>query len=89
MPSLSSLTCLIDPPDAPSEDLTSNTLGSTFLLIRCVWSSSLTCFNFNSSGAMVVIFLSFLSIEILSPLKSYRLPISLRQLAKHYQILAD
>ena len=36
----------------------------------------------DASGANVVIILSFLSIEISSPLKSNRLPISLRQLAR-------
>ena len=82
IPSFNSLTCLIDPPEAPSELLTSDTLGSTFLLTKCVCRSSFTCFNFNSSGAVVVIVLSFRSIEIWSPLKSYRLPISLKQLAK-------
>ena len=34
IPSLSSLTCLIAPPEAPSELLTSKTLGSTFLLTK-------------------------------------------------------
>ena len=82
IPSFNSLTCLMDHPDAPSELLTSDTLGSTFLLIKWVCSSSFTCFNFNSSGAVVVIVLSFRSIVMWSPLKSYRLPISLKQLAK-------
>ena len=82
IPSFNSLTCLIDPPDAPSELLTSVTLGSTFLLTKWVCSSSFTCFNFNSSGAVVVIILSFRSIVMWSPLKSYRLTISLKQLAK-------
>ena len=59
-----------------------NTLGSTFLLIKWVCSNSFTCLNFNSSVALVVTDLSFRSIEILSPLKSYRLPISLKQLAR-------
>ena len=60
----------MDPPDAPSELLTSKTLGSTFLLTKWVCNNSFTCFNFNSSGALVVTDLSFRSIEILSPLKS-------------------
>ena len=82
IPSLSSLTCLIAPPDAPSELLTSKTLGSTFLLTKCVCNNSLTCFNFNSSGALVVTDLSYRSIVMCSPLKSYRLLISLKQFAK-------
>ena len=64
IPSFNSLTCLIDPPDAPSELLTSKTLGSTFLLTKWVCNNSFTCFNFNSSGALVVTDLSFRSIEI-------------------------
>ena len=69
-------------PAALSEFLTTITLGSTFLLIRCTCNNSFTCFNFISSGANVVIVLSFLSIEILSPLKSYRFVISLKQFAR-------
>ena len=34
IPSFNSLICLIDPPNAPSELLTSKTLGSTFLLTK-------------------------------------------------------
>ena len=56
------------PPDALSEFLTIKTRGSTFLLIRWVSKSSLTCLIFKSSVAIVVIVFSFLSIDIFSRL---------------------
>ena len=80
IPSFNSLTCWMVAPAALFEFLIIITLGSTFLLIRWICNNSFAYFN--SSGFNVVIILSFLSIEILSPLKLYRLPISLKQLAR-------